>query len=104
MPKHIYQKINWKDYNKFWNKNFSKYVSEINKYFGNKDKKFKKLNLIFYKSYFYFSISQIIFFNYLHKKKLFQYKENKNFKDTFLNVLGQRGIQYKILKKNNLNY
>ena len=78
MSKHIYQKINWKDYSKFWNKNFPKHISEIKKHFDNKDKKFRKLNIVFYKSYFYFSVSQIIFLNYLNRKKIFQ-NEKKNF-------------------------
>ena len=61
MSKHIYQKVNWKDYNRFWNKNFSKHISEIKNYLDKKDKKYRKLNIVFYKSYFFFSVSKIIF-------------------------------------------
>ena len=89
MPKHIYQKINWKDYNKFWNENFYKYVSEINKYFSNKIKNLKnkdnffKVIFLFFDYFFFSKLSS-------EKKILFPIK-NKNFKNSFLNVLGGGG-------------
>lgn len=104
MSKHIYQKINWKDYSKFWNKNFPKHISEIKKHFDNKDKKFRKLNIVFYKSYFYFSVSQIIFLNYLNRKKIFQNEKKIYFKKTVLKILKRKVIEYKLLNRKNFNY
>ena len=104
MSKTIYQKINWKNYNKFWEKNFTNNILEIKKYFENKNDKYKKLNLVFYKSYFFFSVSQIIFFDYLEKKRLFKHYEKKTLKYLLNKLFKKRSIEYKFLKKKKLNY
>jgi len=81
MSKQIYQQVNWKDFDKYFKRFFPKYIREIEKFFKNSDKKYIFLNEKFYSVYFFFSISEIIFYKYLYSKKIFYIHEKSTIKE-----------------------
>ena len=71
MKNYIYQKINWNDFDKYFEKNFFKYVKEIQTFYDKADNKYSILNFKFYSSYFFFRYQKLYLINICTRRKYF---------------------------------